>query len=236
MLIYPLGDAALTIEFGDVIDEKINDQVINLFNALKNEPIEGVIDLVPAYSTLTIHYKLQLSYPVIKQRVSDFIAGKTVRRLLPKPSGQDPVGEELNVLSLPRQIKVPVCYDPALAPDLDYVAKQKGLTTDQIISVHTSQSYRVYMLGFLPGFPYMGSINKEIEIPRKPQPVMVKAGSVGIAGLQTGIYPLDSPGGWQIIGQTPLKIFDKDKEEPCLFRPGDQASFYSISKDEFESH
>jgi inhibitor of KinA len=131
-------------------------------------------------------------------------------------------------------ISIPVCYEKEFAHDLEWIAIQNNISLEEIISLHTAASYHVYMLGFLPGFAYMGLVNDKISVPRKQKPVTVEAGSVGIAGKQTGIYPLSSPGGWQIVGRTPMKLFDKEKESPTLIKSGDSVQFYSITKDEFE--
>ena len=212
MNIYPLGDRALTLEFGNVIDENINDRVIALFEELKSRKIKGITDLVPAYCSLTLHFDGK--YNDVKELVEEIIAGKAGRR------------EELTASPSPRQIKIPVCYDKAFGTDLETIAALNNITVDEIIALHSNKTYRVYMLGFLPGFPYMGITDPKIEIQRKPQPVMVKTGAVGIAGKQTGIYPLDSPGGWQIIGRTPMKLFDPLNENPSLLKPGDEVSFH----------
>jgi inhibitor of KinA len=134
-----------------------------------------------------------------------------------------------------RTIKVPVCYAEKFATDIHYLAKQKGLSVEEVIQLHTSRTYRVFMLGFTPGFAYMGVVDDRLAIKRKPVPQPVLAGSVGIAGVQTGAYSLNSPGGWQIIGRTPFKLFDPKRENPVLFEPGDQVKFYSIAEDEFEN-
>jgi inhibitor of KinA len=226
MKIYPLGDSALTIEFGEIIDEKINQEVLSLFHSLKNDPVEGILDIVPAYSSLTIYYRINgiNSFQLMSGLIKEIIAGKTGRR------------EALPALPPSRQVKIPVCYSRQVAPDLEETAELLNLSTDRLVTLHAGRKYRVYMLGFLPGFPYMGITDPTIEVQRKPEPVMVKAGSVGIAGNQTGIYPLDSPGGWQIIGRTPLKLFDPLSDSPCLFSPGDEVEFYPISHEEFENY
>jgi inhibitor of KinA len=130
-------------------------------------------------------------------------------------------------------IRIPVCYDPAFAPDMIRLSAAKKCTPEELIGLHTAATYKVYMLGFLPGFAYMGGTDERIAMPRKPQPVKVMAGSVGIAGRQTGIYPLDSPGGWHIIGRTPLRMFDPAAKKPVLLNTGDRVQFYTISKNEF---
>ena len=135
--------------------------------------------------------------------------------------------------TIPDLVRIPVCYDDEFAIDLRWIAEQKNLTREEIVHLHSSRQYRVYMLGFLPGFPYMGEVNEKIVVRRKPEPKQILAGSVGIAGKQTGIYPLNSPGGWQIIGRTPRKLFDQDALLPVSLNAGDQVEFYPISKEEF---
>ncbi|HYF30176.1 MAG TPA: 5-oxoprolinase subunit PxpB [Chitinophagaceae bacterium] len=134
-----------------------------------------------------------------------------------------------------REISIPVCYDPRFGPDLEEMARTKNLTVHELVQLHCSTTYRVYMLGFLPGFPYMGKVDERLVMPRRPQPRDVAAGSVGIAGWQTGIYPLASPGGWQIIGRTPLKLFNAAKDPPVLLNAGDMVRFYPVTVQEFES-
>eukprot|EP01136_Pigoraptor_vietnamica_P038048 Opistho-1_new@106825 len=136
----------------------------------------------------------------------------------------------LDTATIANRITIPVCYDLSLAPDLVELATLHQLSVEEVIQLHTAQTYRVYMIGFLPGFAYMGSVDERIRTARKANPrTKVPAGSVGIAGEQTGIYPLDSPGGWQLIGQTPLPLFDATRTDPCLLQPGDEVQFCSIS-------
>ncbi len=129
--------------------------------------------------------------------------------------------------------RIPVCYEGEYAPDMQWVARHKGLSTEAIINIHCAKTYRVYMVGFLPGFSYMGTVDPQLELPRKQLPVNVVAGGVGIAGLQTGIYPLTSPGGWQIIGRTPVKLFDPRLDPPVRLQSGDRVQFYPVSQVEF---
>jgi inhibitor of KinA len=227
--IFSLGDSAITVDFSNTINEAINNEIIARYYELKNHPLPGMIEAIPSYSSLTIYYdivKLKKNLPAghtafeaIKQQLE---------QRLKQPAQQKNAGERL--------IKIPVCYDEEYAPDMKQLTVKKNITADEVIQIHTSKTYKVYMLGFLPGFAYMGELDEKIVMPRKPQPVNITAGSVGIAGKQTGIYPLASPGGWQIIGRTALKLFDACKEEPTLLRAGDMVQFYSITKDEFKSH
>jgi len=136
-----------------------------------------------------------------------------------------------------RKLSLPVCYAPKYALDSQEVADLTNLPFEEIVRIHVSRLYRIYMVGFLPGFAYLGEVDPRIAVPRRQEPrITIEAGSVGIAGLQTGIYPITSPGGWQIIGRTPVKLFDKEKEEPALFKAGDEVTFFSIQEDEFENY
>ncbi len=225
--IYPLGDHAITIEFGYEINHKTNQQVLSLFNYLQTKPFKGLLDLIPAYTTLTVVYDVfQLhQHCQKKQTVYGWLEQHVVNILQT---------QQLKFSHTKRSVSIPVCYHPTVAPDIQWLAHQHELTEDQVISLHTGITYHVYMLGFLPGFPYMATVPEKLITPRKHNPrKLVPAGSVGIAGNQTGIYPFASPGGWQLIGQTPIKIFDIKKKEAALLQPGDEVTFYSISLEEF---
>lgn len=228
--IFPLGDSALIIDFGNVIDAEINNYVLTLFEHFKREAITGVVDIVPTYSSLSFHYHVMTVRQSATNELTAFeIISKQIKSAL--------IQEVPQIKRQKRKIKIPVCYSGAFAPDIELVAAEKNIAIEKIIQLHTERAYKVYMIGFLPGFPYMGEINEVITMPRKTQPsANVPAGSVGIAGKQTGIYPLQSPGGWQIIGRTPLKIFDKQKTDPVLLQPGDEVQFYSITEDEFKNY
>ncbi len=224
--IFPLGDSALTIDFGNIIEEDINKKVHRLFHHLKTTRHAAILDLVPAYSSLTVYYDVfSLQQP---QRTSFESMVMILEKLLSKTT----VGfEQKN-----NYFEIPVCYSQKFAPDINYIAEKNELSVEEIIQIHISKTYKVYMLGFLPGFTYMGEVDRRIEIARKSLPVKLFAGAVGIAGKQTGIYPVDSPGGWQIIGRTPIPIFKKEENPPVLFHPGDEVKFYSITEDEFENY
>lgn len=225
--IFPLGDSALIVDFGNVISGEINELVLSLFSRLESDTIPGMIEAVPAYSSLTIHYDVLFIRKKINPQPTAFEwMCAAVRKFLSQVTNY--------AVKERSTIKVPVCYEKEFGTDLDWIATQNKISIEEIIHLHTASTYRIYMLGFLPGFAYMGMVDEKISSPRKQQPVTVEAGSVGIAGKQTGIYPLRSPGGWQIIGRTPVKLFNKDKEEPTLFKPGDDVQFYLISKDEFK--
>lgn len=225
--ILPLGDTALTVDFGNLISIKINDTVISIFKKLQQQPIEGMTEAVPAYSSLTIYYDVMNVYKNVSGEITvfDWMKNK-VQVFLEK--------EIENYQFVKRVVTIPVCYEKKFATDMNWITDKLKITWEKLIQLHTSKHYRVYMLGFLPGFAYMGEVDNAIELPRKQQPQNVIAGSVGIAGKQTSVYPLDSPGGWQIIGRSPQKFFNKENIEPTLLQAGDSVNFISISKDEFE--
>jgi len=201
--------------------------VINRFSQLQQQPLPGMTEAVPAYSSLTIHYDIR----VLRKKIP---AGHTAYEWMEQQLREWLSIPVLQQESAERQLRIPVCYEPEFAGDLGYLAATKNISEADIIQLHTAKSYKVYMLGFLPGFSYMGEVDERISIARKPQPEKIDAGSVGIAGKQTGIYPLASPGGWQIIGRTPLKLFDAKREDPILLRAGDSVQFYAITKKEFD--
>lgn len=197
-----------------------------LYHYLCERKITGVLDLIPAYTSLTLVYDLAA---LIKK-----FPGRSVYAMMESELQEAMRLVELYTVTISNRITIPVCYDQSLAPDLVALAELHQLTVEEVIQLHTAQTYRVYMIGFLPGFAYMGSVDERIRTARKTSPrTRVPAGSVGIAGGQTGIYPLDSPGGWQLIGQTPLRLFDVTQTDPCLLQPGDEVQFCSISLTEF---
>ena len=226
--ISPLGDAALAVDFGNIISHTINDIVISIFKKLQQQPIEGMTEVVPAYSSLTIYYDVI----ALRKKISDETS--VFDRM--KASVSNFIEQETEIVqNESRVVTIPVCYEKEFATDLEWISSQLKISDEKIIQLHTAKTYRVYMLGFLPGFAYMGEIDDKINLPRKNQPQMVVAGSVGIAGKQTGIYPFNSPGGWQIVGRTPIKLFNKENKEPTLVQAGDSVKFISISKNEFEN-
>ena len=222
-----LGEGALIIDFGNTIDESINKLVHSLFYQLQHDPIPGMIEAVPAYGSLTIYYDILFIRNILNKKITAFEwVSESLKEFIPK--------ENIETGDPQILIRVPVCYEIGSAPDLDFIASRNKISPDEVINLHTSPTYHIYMLGFLPGFAYMGMVDEKISSSRKQKPVFVEAGSIGIAGKQTGIYPFRSQGGWQIIGRTPLKLFDKEKINPVLFKAGDKVQFYSITKDEFE--
>jgi inhibitor of KinA len=215
-MLKPLGDSALLVELGDKIDSAINHRVHALNALLQANSIAGIIETVPAYCTLLIHYDpLILTFDQVTHWVKDKM---------------NQLDDSLN--RKPRQLEVPVRYGGASGPDLEAVAVSKGISIADVIRIHSEREYTVYMMGFTPGFPYLGTLDERIIMPRLETPrTLVKAGSVAIAGSQTGIYPLDSPGGWHLIGWTPLKLFDPTSDSPFLFSPGDIVKFIPLESD-----
>lgn len=224
--ILPLGDTALVIDFGNIVSHSLNDRIISLFKNLQKNPLEFMTEAVPAYSSLAVYYDIVRARKKIPEEKTVFDWMKNEVRQFLENEKTDTVFEK-------RVVKIPVCYEKEFATDMDWISEKLKLSPEEVIQLHTSKSYRVYMLGFLPGFAYLGEVDDKIVLPRKPQPQHVIAGSVGIAGKQTGVYPFDSPGGWQIIGRSPLKFFNKEKKEPTLVNAGDTIEFFSITKDEF---
>ena len=229
--IYALGDDAVTVDFGNSISEHINKKVVQLFTDLQKEPLPGMVEAVPAYSSLTVYYDIFLLHKIPGiVTVQQWMMQETEKRIAALPLNEDILHKETPV------IRIPVCYEAAFATDMDFICYEKKLSPAEVIRLHTSQVYRVYMTGFLPGFPYMGETAETLHVARKKKPVAVVKGSVGLAGKQTGIYPLDSPGGWQIIGRTPLAVFDATRQIPVLLQPGDRIQFYSVSSHEFANY
>lgn len=224
--IFPLGDAAATIELGQQIDEQLNHQVLAMQQWMQQHRFKGLLDSVTGYCSLTVYYD---PFIVHKNYAPAGTVFNWVRDRLQQAYTQaQPSAVENNNI-----IRIPVCYEAPFSPDLVNLAQQARLSTAEVVTLHTNTIYNVYMIGFLPGFSYMGAVNPQIAVPRKSRPEPVAAGSVGIAGSQTGIYPLNSPGGWQIIGRTPLKIFDPFADEPVRLRAGNKVQFYPITVKEF---
>ena len=213
-----MGDCAAVVEFGKEIDPAMNSRVLRLKSQLDKHPIAGVIEAASAYATLAVYYDpLQLDFDHLKFRLQGMIDILT--------NAPDVV---------PVTIKIPVVYGGDSGPDLEFVARRNSLTTDEVIEIHSGADYLVYMIGFAPGFPYLGGMSERIATPRRESPrLKIPIGSVGIAGKQTGVYPIETPGGWQLIGQTPLELFRPACDPPTLLHPGDHVRFCPISHEEF---
>jgi len=213
------GDCALVVEFGNEISEAINREIRFVTDALDKARLEGVEDLVPTYRSILVNFDpLRGSAERIKEFVTELLEAP---REASKASG--------GVL-----VEIPVLYGGEMGPDLDFICQHTKLDKDEVIRRHSSVDYLVYMLGFTPGFTYLGGLPKELATPRLAKPrAFIPAGSVGIAAAQTGIYPVDSPGGWQLLGRTPLKVFDYKRKEPFLLSAGDSLRFVPISAEEY---
>lgn len=216
---YPYGDSALTILFGEEISETAYVRVRGLLAALEADPPEGMRELIPAYNSLLVVYDPEKT---------DFSA---LDRAVRSRAALLEVATETKT----RIVRIPVCYEAPHAMDLEEVARHTGLSTDEVVSIHSSGTYLVYMLGFTPGFPYLGGMDGRIAAPRRASPrTRIPAGSVGIADRQTGIYPQDSPGGWNIIGRTPAVLFDPARTPPSLLEAGLSIRFRPIPARDFE--
>lgn len=223
-----LGDSAVIVQLAETVNPVIHRQIQSLCTLLINEPFDGFIEAVPAYNSITVYYdpyRMYLASPT--KRVTAFQQVSSYIKQVAASITDDKADND-------RVIPIPVLYGGEHGPDLKYVAHFHQLTTDEVIAIHTSQDYLVYMLGFAPGFPFLGGIDARIATPRKktPRPT-ISPGAVGIAGSQTGIYPLKTPGGWQIIGRTPYSLFLPEQSPPTLLQPGDKIRFHSITLDEY---
>ena len=221
---YAISDRALTIVCSEIISEQAHQQVMQLRNLLEAAPFEGFIESVPAYGSLTVYFNPPATLASVETLMKASLDSVTY------VNASDP-----SEILVPTHI-IPVCYDDEYAPDWQEVSEQTGLTSNEIIAMHTAMVFRVYMIGFVPGFAYMGILPEALQTSRRKVPrLKVPSGSVAIAGRQTGIYPADIPGGWNLIGRTPVKLFDKHKE-PCSFLcSGDIVQFRAISKNAFET-
>ena len=217
--ISPVGDRAISIDFGQVIDPTINRHIRQTIERIKELQLEGIIELVPTYCALLVEYDAMLySYSEICNIIETTLE-----------EGMTNTTNELVTV-----VEVPTVYGGEFGPDLSFVASHNHLSEDEVISIHSGTDYLVYMLGFIPGFTYLGGMDPRIATPRLSSPrTLIPAGSVGIAGEQTGTYPSDSPGGWQIIGRTPVTMYDMSKAQAALLKAGDYVSYVPIDESEF---
>ena len=212
------GDRSLTVEFGNEIKEEIHRQVMALDARLSAAALPGIVETVPTYRSLTVLFD-----PAVLRRAA-------LERAIEAMTA-DAQAEETSSRTV---LEIPVLYGGEAGPDLAFVAEHAGMTEEEVIRRHSETEYRIYMLGFLPGFTYLGGMDEAIAAPRLEKPrTKIPAGSVGIAGTQTGVYPLESPGGWRLIGRTPAKLYDPSREEPILTRAGDYIRFRPITAEEF---
>lgn len=217
--ISPVGDRAISIDFGQVIDPTNNRHIRQTIERIKALQLEGIIELVPTYCALLVEYDAMLySYSEICNII--------------EPTLEEGMTDTTN--ELVTVVEVPTVYGGEFGPDLSFVASHNHLSEDEVISIHSGTDYLVYMLGFIPGFTYLGGMDPRIATPRLSSPrTLIPAGSVGIAGEQTGTYPSDSPGGWQIIGRTPVTMYDMSKAQAALLKAGDYVRYVPIDESEF---
>lgn len=218
--IVPAGDSVFIIEFEERIDPAVNARTIACADAIHSARTPGVRDVVPTFRSVAIYFDpLRTDGDALLERIEH---------------EAEHAGAAASAATAP--LRIPVCYGGELGPDLASVAEFAGMSADEVVRTHSRATYRVFMLGFVPGFAYLGLVDERIAMPRHPTPrVRVPAGSVGIAGVQTGIYPTETPGGWQLIGRTPAKPFDPLRSEPFLMKAGDAVQFYPIDRAEFDA-
>ena len=212
------GDKALILEFGNQISRDINTRVRAMMIGVENNNWSFIEGLIPTYRSLMIQYNpLLITYDALIEKLVD-LEGQLSSMDIPSPI----------------VIEIPVSYGQDHGEDLHFVAKYNSISEEDVVKIHTSRKYLIYMIGFTPGFPYLGGMDEAISSPRLDKPKMkIEAGSVGIAGSQTGVYPVESPGGWRIIGRTPLKLYDAQRERPILLNTGDYIKFVAIGRDEY---
>ena len=212
------GDSSLLVEFGNEISPEINRKVTSTVQFMREQHIDGVVDTIPAFCSLLVNYDPRvISYEKMKKRLENLIK-------LDIETGE----------GAKKVYEIPVLYGGECGPDLAAIAEHAGLTEEEVIRIHSSRDYLIYMLGFLPGFCYLGGLDERIHTPRLQNPrLKIRAGSVGIGGSQTGIYPLDSPGGWQLMGMTPVKTYDPTRTVPILVEAGDYIRFVPIDETEY---
>lgn len=213
------GDSAIVMEFGNTIEKKINAKIAAVVENLKKKKLDGILDILPTYRSILINYDpVKISY------------GEMVY-ILKGLSEADSNKESDEV----RLIEIPTLYGKEYGPDIDFVAENANLSIEEVIKIHSGTDYLVYMMGFMPGFTYLGGLDERIATPRLKSPrLKIEPGSVGIAANQTGMYPLESPGGWQLIGRTPLKLYDDTKEPPVFIQAGDYIRYVSIDQKEYD--
>lgn len=214
------GDTSVTVEFGNEISTEINGRIRAFQIAVNQKKIPGIVEMVPTYRSVAVHYRPEvITYDALCAKLRELLGA-------------------LDSIAIPPAsvIEIPVLYGGEMGPDLAFVAEHSGKTEEEVIRIHTEPEYLIYMLGFTPGFPYLGGMSPEIATPRLKTPrVKIPGGSVGIAGSQTGAYPIDSPGGWQLIGRTPLNLYDAHREVPILLEAGQYVKFRAIDQAEFDT-
>jgi inhibitor of KinA len=230
--LFPQGEHAVLVQFGSVIDIHVHNQVKRFSAQLERRPLPGMIEYIPAYTTVTVFYDPVSVCESQKRMTGSEVCSPYEWMCKHIQEAVEAMGEEGDDGG--RTVEIPVCYGGDFGPDLSYVAAYNLLTEDEVIAIHSGGEYLVCMIGFAPGFPYIGGMSEKIATPRRASPrLAIPAGSVGIAGNQTGIYPIETPGGWQIIGRTPLCLFRPEAHPPSLLQVGDRVRFVPVSVKEF---
>ena len=213
------GDSSILIAFKQEISPEVNAKISAVVKLLRQQQTPGIVDVIPAFASLLINYNPQvISYHDLKERLE---------ALLKMDMGTEQTAKVV--------YEIPVCYGGKYGPDIENIAQNAGISVEEVIEIHSSRDYLIYRLGFLPGFCYLGGLDERIHTPRLANPrLAIPAGSVGIGGSQTGIYPMDSPGGWQLMGKTPVRTYDPDREVPILVNAGEYIHFCPIDEAEFD--
>lgn len=215
----PLGDSAVLVQFKQTIDLETHRMVKSFAKHLEQRPLPGMIEYIPAFASIAVIYDMmQTSFTAVRSGLLNLAASL-----------------EQQAEDRPKTVEIPVCYGGELGPDLAFVANHNGLTEEEVIQIHSGNEYLVYMIGFAPGFPYLGGMSERIATPRRQTPrLSIHPGSVGIAGNQTGVYPIETPGGWQLIGRTPTALFRPSEYPPTLLQAGDIVRFRPIAREEYD--
>lgn len=216
----PLGDQAIVIEVGQEISEEVQAKVRMVVQLLEDRPPNWMVEAIPAFTTIALFYDPVIAlYETVETELKNLLQH----------------GEEAADFE-GRTVEIPVCYGGEFGPDLEFVAKHNGLTPEEVVAIHSGGTYSVHMIGFAPGFPFIGGMSEKIAAPRRDSPrLRIPERTVGIAGKQTGVYPIETPGGWQLIGRTPLRLFRPEDEVPSLLRAGDKIIFKEITEDEYRA-
>lgn len=225
--LHPLDDRSVMIELGKEINNETVEKVKQLSSFFEEQSLDWLIEYVPAFTTISIFYDPMYFFNSLEKALPYTRVCEKIKELL--------LNFKMNERSEPRTVEIPVCYGGELGPDLDHVATYNHLTPEEVIDYHSSGDYTVYMIGFAPGFPYIGGMPEKLATPRKKTPrLKIPVGSVGIAGIQTGVYSIETPGGWQLIGRTPKKLFRPWEDVPSVLKAGDKIIFKPISLKEFK--
>ncbi len=213
------GDQGLLVEYGEGIDPGINAKVRAMAMGLKETKPKGIVEIIPTYRSLLVIYDPILTNPYILEKFMGELEVSAQKKSIPPST----------------VVEIQVCYGKGYGPDIENVARTNGITPNEVIQIHSKSEYLIYMVGFTPGFPFLGGLSEKLFTPRLETPrLKVPKGSVGIANNQTGVYPIESPGGWQLIGRTPLNLFDPGRANPLLYQAGDKIKFIPVTEDEYK--